>query len=397
MKIKFKKKALIDLYVYIVLFLTTYTSGFIYNFVYYDYNSIIKWLLVAVISICLPFYARVDYKGILFFTLLEMFIGIWVIIGDGVMSNYVKAVVRITFIFIFFLFCNRKKINILEYFCNLLVLYAAVYLIAWLIFDVGPFSFYGCELHISVEITEGRIQSWNYTDFFGVYYRWHNLRRIFGLNIVASNGPFWEPGLYQIYLNLALWYELFKRKKLRWSAILLTVSILVTTSTMGAFVLVIIWLGYLYNRQLLSTKVISILPSIALLLFTLIELWNEKLTYATGNINSRGNDLITLLQIYFQHPVLGNGMGKHFGFSALLIYIVDFGILGFIFIFFIIFSIMRRKGTLTSNLVLVAWLLLSLMNEPIGYHSLFMLIVFAFNQKEDWEFENDNRKYQKLD
>lgn len=393
MKIKFTKKAVMDLYVYIVLILTTYTSGFIYNFVYYDYNSTIKWLLVGMIFFCLFFLTKADYNKLLFFVLLEMFIGLWVIMGGGVMNNYIKAVVRITFMFIFYVFCNKNKINVLEYLCNLMVLYAAVYLAAWLIFDVGPLARYGHNLHVSIEIAEGQIRSWNYTEFFHLYYRWHDSRRIFGVNIVASNGPFWEPGLYQIYLNLALWYELFRRKKFRWAVILLTVAIIVTTSTMGAFILVIIWAGYLYNKQFPIAKVISVLPVIAATLFILNELWNEKKAYAISNVNGRGNDFMDLAQAFIVHPIIGNGMGNCPGFNALLIYIAEFGSLGIVFIIFIITMIMKKKGSLIGKMVLIAWLLLSLINEPIGYHSLFLLIVFAFTQKENLGLESDNREY----
>jgi hypothetical protein len=393
---KLRKKTFIDTYIYIVLGLTMYTSGFIYNFVFYDYNVIVKLILIAVTSVCIPFITGTDYYKIFMFVMLEIFIGIWVILGGGVLNIYAKIIIRIAFIYIFLVYSNRYQINLLEYLCNLIIVCAAVYLIAWLLFDIGPLSSYGQELHVSLEITEGQKRSWDYTSYFGVYYRWQNMRRIFGIYTMASNGPFWEPGLYQIYLNLALWHELFVKKKFGWVAILLTVSIIVTTSTMGAITLVIIWTGYLYNRQPLSYKMISSFPLFIILLTILSKLWIEKKTYASGNISSRGNDLEELIQTFIKHPIFGNGVGNMQGMSALFTYVVDFGVLGIIFIVFMIALIMRRKDTVTSKIVLAAWLILSLMNEPIGYHSLFVLIIFLFGKKENLKIEGYNGIYKEL-
>lgn len=58
-------------------------------------------------------------------------------------------------------------------------------------------------------------------------------------------GPFWEPGVYQLYLNWAVFWELRNQDKFKlFDIILFSLTILTTKSTAGVIILALIYLYY---------------------------------------------------------------------------------------------------------------------------------------------------------
>lgn len=364
-----------EVYIYVVLLFTFYTSGFIYNFVFWDLNWTIKIIQILLIAGGFIVFEKEDFEKITFFVIGEFCLGIWALLGNAEITTYLKFVLRLTFLYCFYLYGRKKNICLSAYIYRLCVAIAVMYFAAWLLFDMGPFSNLGKLIDVVIEIKEGEIRRWQYTDFLHIYYRWKNERRILGFTIMASNGPFWEPGLYQIYLNFALYYELFRKKTNRKTAGFLICAVLTTTSTTGIFLLIIILTGWLFSRCGKKMRKILAVPlglgGLGMILFV----WIEKTTYSAGNVSARLSDLLILLEKIAAHPITGNGMGNQGAFNALFLYLADFGILALIGIAIFCHRIMRHKGDFISKLVLIAWLALSLMNEPVGYHSLFCLIL----------------------
>lgn len=72
-------------------------------------------------------------------------------------------------------------------------------------------------------------------------------------NQTRNWGPFWEPGAYQSFLNLALIFTLFCRRistKYRiFSAVIFIITILSTLSTTGYLALFFIFLAYIFNNK----------------------------------------------------------------------------------------------------------------------------------------------------
>ena len=64
-----------------------------------------------------------------------------------------------------------------------------------------------------------------------------------------NNGPFWEPGVFQIYINIALIFLLFNKKKLNIKYLFVYLFALITTiSTTGYVSFAIIALAYIYDK-----------------------------------------------------------------------------------------------------------------------------------------------------
>ncbi|MEO1899502.1 MAG: O-antigen ligase family protein [Methylococcales bacterium] len=142
------------------------------------------------------------------------------------------------------------------------------------------------------------IKSYRFLLFFGMNETSHGIHR--------SQGLFWEPGVYQIYLNVALHYFLFYTQKRKF-ALISFISIILTLSTTGVVLASIQLLVFLFGtRQRLSNKMIKIIISLPLLIvylnFTQSAV-NEKLFGSErGSFLAREFDARNGINVALQNP-----------------------------------------------------------------------------------------------
>lgn len=147
-----------------------------------------------------------------------------------------------------------------------------------------------------------------YFDYFGIYeYRPYNsaVASILGFNFVRVSGFFWEPGLYGVYLNYALYvYMKNNINNRRQLMLILLMSFLTASTTCWAvssiLIAVMIWKSNIISK----VKSIAFVPlgtlSIALSINIIVsKIKNTNLT--------RINDIVYGIQILSQNLVLGTG------------------------------------------------------------------------------------------
>ena len=148
---------------------------------------------------------------------------------------------------------------------------------------------------------------------------------LFFTNIPINNisgrrnwGPFWEPGAYQYYLNIALLFTLMK-KNIGWKrdSILFLITLLTTLSGASILPVPFILLAYLFKENEAKennyTKiVITVILSVAIILLIESGYFDEifnKLSFADGTVHkSAGYRLGTIfanLRIAITHPLFG--------------------------------------------------------------------------------------------
>lgn len=122
-------------------------------------------------------------------------------------------------------------------------------------------------------------------------------------------GIFWEPGAFQVFLNIALVFSLFgsedKYKLLK--VIILTITIITTISTNGYIALGLIYFGYIISRGMKKKLKIILLMSISIFIMMsysldiVIKSLDYKFGLSTGmlspNVTSRVNPFILDLMI----------------------------------------------------------------------------------------------------
>lgn len=151
-----------------------------------------------------------------------------------------------------------------------------------------------------------------YETLLGIFnYHWLTAEQ--GL-FVRPDGFFFEPGVYQIYMNIFLFISLFMTRNLRDIA-LAAVAVLATQSTVGVSITAIL-IGFAYLLRFRTAGrserviILGLAPVLAgLLLFVVATNLTDKLTGAgRGSAWAREYDFRTGVNIIQEHPLLGIGL-----------------------------------------------------------------------------------------
>ena len=233
-------------------------------------------------------------------------------------------------------------------------------------------------------------------------FNYHELVEDLG-GLIRPDGFFFEPGIFQIYLNLYLYLSVFIYKRAAHGA-LATLSVLSTQSTtgliicmmiLGAAVVSYLRLGNLKRGLLPIALVVLIAPPITYLAYGNItdKLFGES----KGSSIAREYDFFTGVNIVAENPLLGIGFdhgrylaeSSRIGFAdtalredntedratsnGLLYLTYSLGIpLALLFVYG-----MFRQTLLPNRWVIGVWLLLSLFGEAIIFTPFILMIILS--------------------
>ncbi len=149
---------------------------------------------------------------------------------------------------------------------------------------------------------------------FSIFYvfNYHVLIEDFA-GLHRPNGFFWEPGVFQLYLNLYLFLALFvfHARKHIWLALVALVCVYSTTGVVITGLLLLTALaqrlskGRMRQRVVVLVAATLIAPAMGFIAYKNVE---EKLTGETqGSATIRQYDLLVGMSIVAQHPILGIG------------------------------------------------------------------------------------------
>lgn len=147
--------------------------------------------------------------------------------------------------------------------------------------------------------------------------------RMLGQAAIRTNGIFWEPGVFQMYLNLAILFELYCEKAKNTKRIIVYILALVLTfSTTGYICLFWIVTSYLLfyvdsgtRKSIVNFLLLLLLLIIAGVLFILFEdsittgvVFGKLFDPTHGSTNVRLASVITNIEIFVDNPIWGIGM-----------------------------------------------------------------------------------------
>ena len=128
------------------------------------------------------------------------------------------------------------------------------------------------------------------------------------------DGFFWEPGVLQFYLNLALYYSIILRKPLSMKMLLVS-SVLVTASTTGLIILSLILIRFSYAPILKAfigrnslTPILLLIPLVGFFPIFAESIQDKFIGEASGSWLARQHDTVLGIQLVIQHPWLGIGV-----------------------------------------------------------------------------------------
>ncbi|WP_407879619.1 O-antigen ligase family protein [Owariibacterium komagatae] len=255
--------------------------------------------------------------------------------------------------------------------------------IAAILFGIDRFAIYGNEIHQFIL-----------------------LHSFCGFKDFRNSSIFWEPGIFQIYLNVGLFFLLFQnvyraQKKLYYVALLLfVVSILTTKSTTGYIVLVGIvcyWLLVKWKNKSIGFKVLMLVPMVAIILIILYFAWNSyAIQYKFFSVNQslpkRLAALTSTPGILRDNPILGVGIGTRLSYDRY----ADFGVqdnsngianvfvqLGIIYGIAYLNQLVSKSKYYFANrkFLFLGLIIVCLMTEPLTYYSIGVLFWFTFKRQ----------------
>lgn len=133
-------------------------------------------------------------------------------------------------------------------------------------------------------------------------------------SMIRPNGFFFEPGVFQLYLNLFLYLSLFVYKN-KFNTFFAIIAVLLTKSSTGVLILAIIlgwyFIRYYINKGSLLKRFTRLLIATVVFLGFVVLAWdniNEKMHgESRGSFLARQYDTVTGFNVAVANPVLGVG------------------------------------------------------------------------------------------
>ena len=205
--------------------------------------------------------------------------------------------------------------------------------------------------------------------------------QIFSQEILERNcGMFWEPGAFAGYLCLALLSCIYTNQVKMRTITPLLIALLTTYSTTGYLVLFVLVLYYL-NTSNVNNKIIRyilIAISIVGILYSYynLEFLGAKINSDDEMANSRISNYTTFSEVISQNIIIGASFTDAIGGTGngFLSFLLDYGIIGFLYYFIILFRKSRSLLTIKESRIYIIILAIILQGECFLNYPLFMAL-----------------------
>lgn len=332
--------------------------------------------------------AKIDVKALI---LLSMTILFGIVCYINYMPSAIKVFKRLVLFVIFFFMARYiEKKNVLFEQClyDTIVILAYIALILFIITNV-----FRIDLPHGI-LAQGTNSIHIYNNYFYVFFTGSNYftGNIFGYPFYRLQGIFWEPGVFSVYLNLALFYYFFcLEKKRKLHIVILLLDIFLTMSTTGLCVAAVLVGTYMIHMiEGVQFKFIALGPMVIIVVIAVAAIWLQKKNLSDNAWSSyalRINDLINSLKLWRNHFWLGTGFNNTNMFqgtienrgnsNGLLTWCYTTGLIGAIAIFYpMIGNIFRGKRKRIIYALFLFIFIAVNMTEPL-IHSYFMLYLIA--------------------
>lgn len=239
------------------------------------------------------------------------------------------------------------------------------------------------------------------TGLFGHYmYAFHSFGGgLWGMN-TQLYGIFWEPGIYQMVLNIALILNLdlldnkvyvpFKKIKLT----ILLLAIVLTRSTTGYLVLGTVIVGYFLYKSA-NSKMSKLLSVLSMIVFWMVIAYStvvaDKFSEDNASFLARSNDWVALSKAIYEKPFWGSGVNMavfdkiaqkyemHGSKSAgLLLQTAEMGIFWLLAFYYSLRKEYKKRNIRLPMIFFLIAITFLGMGEPLAYSPLMLILVLPF-------------------
>lgn len=316
------------------------------------------------------------YKFLIFF--LFLFIWSQFIAYSGSVIYALRFLLLTIISTSFFNAIYLDKINIFQYFEHIVraltIINLVLYILCSLLKIISPLNIVSNDLLAY------------YTNYYYLYFEIpFAVVNIGPVTIQRNTGIFWEPGVWQLYVNIALLIYLLKNEKKKIYVILLYSAAIVTTFSTTGLILymgIILYMELVYKKSLLKKTFAAILGAGAF--FVSVQLLISKIDNYTASFVYRMSDFYNSFKVLRQSFLVGCGLNNDKLFmiysegrgntNGVLAWLCYTGIIGAVIILFPLLKnwiAIRKKDERFFFFFVIILLLIINMSEPI--------FTFAFN------------------
>lgn len=343
-------------------------------------------LLLSVVPL-IKMFCSIRYVKLNYF-IIPSIVLIFLIINTYQISYFITFIIKFYCVLASIYYFKNKNIDYINVLMNLIYFLAITSLLFYLCIVV---------LKIDIPYQSYLMNGVEHRNYFFLFFS-NQYINIGNIKIIRNNSIFWEPGMFQIYINIALFYELFFKNKFRINRVIIfIVTLMTTTSTTGIIVLIIIILLKIIhcNSENKFLNIIKIFPIITLLLTTVIyivKIINYKKTTAIMSYSARSNDFFIGIKLFIMKPFNGWGflnydiynkyanttLGNSNGLVSLAFQMGLIGLIIYIFLSYklYIFLIQKYKNKLYAIYFVLILIVMNL-TEPITYLCINLLFLLS--------------------
>lgn len=379
MRLTLSKQRIFNVYIYIIFILIIMLSGSRLILVPEEKGMVsIIYVIISMPLFVSTFKYKETYLGIIIASSLLIF---QLLSGNTLfLMNYILDF-SIKFIITFCLtvFLLKKEIDFLKIIYNIIIFISIYSLFLYLIIYVLKL-----EVPYIVWLKDTPYGIWKMKSYLYYLFNEWNFIRLGSTKIYRLSSLFWEPGVYQIYLNLALIYNLLYKSH-KGKLLLILINLILTFSTTG-YIMGGICLAVFYIKSIVkasSKKKLFIRISIAMPILGIVTIFSyrvimHKVNNFYDSFYVRLNDLTRPFELIASKPLFGWGYRNfepwisisnkyHDGMTNSIIYVLYFG--GIVYFLFYLASFIGVYVSLTTsriiNLTIIIWLIISCLSEPL--------------------------------
>ena len=211
------------------------------------------------------------------------------------------------------------------------------------------------------------------------------------LSKLRNNGLWWEPGAFQVIVNLAFIHGLVVKNIKPREYLLFSITILTMASTAGIAIFLALSIVYFGRRKRIKILLISVF--ILLMSVSSTEYYTVAIKSKTSLENlstrSRYNDANLAFQIFLDHPVIGSGFGNvelrreymrthdfGTGSNGILLLFANLGLLALIIIVPLLFSVQYWRFNTINRTIFAMAIVLIFFTQNFTLSIIFCLLVF---------------------
>ncbi|WP_313151764.1 hypothetical protein [Lacrimispora sp.] len=236
------------------------------------------------------------------------------VLGMYWLINYIRysesgfnLLIRFAWFITLFIMCKYVKFRGLDFEKCLYHIILILSMIAFAFFIIINF------VDLSLPYTTVNNEGFIYYNYFGCFYVSPTYYvRFLGILIYRMQSIFWEPGVFAVILNFAIYYFVFiDKKKKKLQLFVLLFDLLFTASTTGICVGICLVAVYFYRSRIIkSLRLIISLPVVLIAFRIVYVVWTAKkaaTSYHMGSYFLRANDIIVGLKLFASHFLIGVG------------------------------------------------------------------------------------------